>query len=107
MGALQQQLDDLMSFRSDTELQFEDGTVEACSAVLAFFSSVLRGAVEAHTAAPSTNNSSSSAKIVVPAEGVSKQEWLQVAPFWHPVKPAAVVTDHLSAPGEQAELLLK
>jgi hypothetical protein len=112
MDALQQQLEDLMSFRSDTELQFEDGTLEASSTVLAFFSSVLRGAVEAHSAATGTGNSAVASscsgakqqekKIVIPVEGVSKQEWLQVAPFWYPVKPAAVVADW-----EQAELLLK
>lgn len=39
---------------------------------------------------------------MIPIEGVSREEWLEVAPFWHPVKQPAVVKNW-----EQAELLLK
>lgn len=84
MDALQQQLEELMSFRADTELQFEDGTVEANSTILSFFSSVLRGAVEAHTAAAAKGSETTKTRLVIPIDGVSREEWMQVkaSRFW-------------------------
>jgi hypothetical protein len=95
-----------MSLNADTELRFDDGDLEANSKVLSFFISVLCNAVEAHSAgdvnsSTSTSNSSST-NIVIPMEGVTKQQWLAVAPFWHPVNPAPVIKTWA-----EAELLLR
>jgi hypothetical protein len=86
MDSVQKQVESLMSLNPDTELQFDDGILPANSNVLCFFSSVLRGAIEAHSA-----GGSDSSTIVIPMNGLSKGQWLEVAPFWHPVEPAAVV----------------
>lgn len=91
-----------MSFRADTVLKFEDGELQCNSTILGLFSSVLRGAVEAHTAGGSSNSNKKPDSLQIPVEGVTKQEWLTVAAFWYPVKKAAVVRDW-----EQAELLLR
>jgi hypothetical protein len=40
-----------------------------------------------------SSTSSNTAKIVIPVEGVSRMEWLEVAPVWHPLKRPAVVTN--------------
>jgi hypothetical protein len=111
MASVDQQLEDLMRLNADTELRFDDGGVlPANSYVLSFFSSVLRGAVEAaeahaasrkRSSSSSASNSRSSTK-VIPVQGVTKKQWLTVAPFWHPVTPPAVVKTW----GE-AELLLR
>jgi hypothetical protein len=74
-----QQLQDLMSLDANTELIFDDGSLLANSTVLSLFSRVLRGAI----------SSSSNKKIRM--GGVTKAEWLAVAPFWHPVEPSAAV----------------
>lgn len=99
MQTVQQQLEALMGLNADTELRFDDGVLPANSYVLSFFSSVLRNAVEAQQAADQEEGSSSS--ISIPMAGITKAQWLQAAPFWHPVEPApAVQWDNL-------ELLLK
>ena len=76
-----------MRLNADTELRFDGGGVlPANSYVLSFFSSVLRGATEAQSAADSNSST-----IVTPMNGVTKAQWLAVAPFWYPIKPPAVV----------------
>jgi hypothetical protein len=103
MESVEQQVERLMSLNADTELRFDDGDLEANSKVL---SSVLRNAVEAHTAgdvnSSARTSNSSSTTIMIPIEGVTKQQWLAVAPFWHPVTPAPVVKTWA-----EAELLLR
>lgn len=95
-----------MSYRADTVLQFGEEELQCNSTILGLFSSVLRGAVEAHTAGDSNNSSTPAStpdsKLQIPVEGVTKEEWLTVAAFWYPVKKAAVVADW-----DQAELLLR
>lgn len=100
MDSVEQQLKELMSIDADTELRFDDGILPANSTVLSFFSSVLRAAIESHSAGGT--KSSSSSTIVIPMQGLTVQQWLAVAPFWHPVEPAAVVKTWA-----QAELLLR
>lgn len=96
MDSINRQLEELMSIDADTELRFDDGVLKANSTVLSFFSSVLRGAIEAD------KSSSSSNRKVIPMEGLTTAQWLEVAPFWHPVDPAPVVKTW-----EEAELLLE
>jgi hypothetical protein len=99
MDSVQKQVECLMRLNPDTELQFDDGSLPANSNMLSFFSSVLRGAVQAPSAGGSSNSSST---IVIPMKGLTKVQWLEVAPFWHPVGPAAVVKTWA-----EAELLLR
>jgi hypothetical protein len=100
MDSLQQQLEDLMSIDADTELRFDDGVIQANSTLLSVYSSVLRAAVAAEHNSAGGNKSSST--IVMPMPGLTKQQWLDVAPFWHPVEPAAVITTWT-----ETELLLR
>jgi hypothetical protein len=97
MDSFQKQLERLMSLNPDTELHFDDGVLPANSNVLSFFSSVLHSAIEAHS-----EGDKDISTIVIPMKGVTMAQWLKVAPFWHPVEPAAVV--HTWA---DAELLLR
>jgi hypothetical protein len=48
-----------------------------------------------------TSTTTTTTTIVIPMEGLAKQQWLAVAPFWHPIHPAAVVDTW-----DEAELLL-
>lgn len=96
------ELEELMSFRADTVLKFEDGEIHCNSTMLGMFSSVLRGAVEAHTAGGSSTTPESTPSMQIHVEGVTKEEWLTVGAFWYPVVPAPQV-----AGWKQAELLLK
>ena len=97
MDSLQKQLERLMNLNPDTELHFDDGVLPANSNVLSFFSSVLHSAIEAHS-----EGDKDISTLVIPMKGVTMAQWLKVAPFWHPVEPAAVV--HIWA---DAELLLR
>jgi hypothetical protein len=87
-----QQLKDLISANADVELQLDDGTLMASSAVLSLFISVLRGSVEANAgaAAGSCSDGSGSSKegSSIPLKGVTKKDWLQVAAFWYPSVPS-------------------
>jgi len=69
--------------------------------VLSVFSSVLRGAVEAHTAGSNASKGDSS-RSTIPIEGLTREEWLQVAGFLYPVVPAPKIKDW-----QQAEFLLE
>jgi hypothetical protein len=108
MDSLQQQVERLMSLNADTELRFDDGVLKSNSNVMSVFSSVLCNAIEAHSAGDDNNNNSSSSTnscnsgtIVIPMDGVTKEQWLNVAPFWHPLKQSPVVKSC-----DEAELLL-
>ena len=102
MDSVDLQLEDLLRLNADTELRFDDGgALPANVYVLSFFSSVLRGAVEAHSGAD-TDSRCGSSTIVIPMDGVTKAQWLAVAPFWHPVEPALVMKEW-----EQLELVLR
>jgi hypothetical protein len=87
-------------------LKFGEEELQCNSTILGLFSSVLRGAVEAHTAGGKNNSSkpasTPNSKLQIPVEGVTKEEWLTIAAFWYPVKKAAVVADW-----DQAQLLLR
>lgn len=101
-----QQLEDLISANADVELQFDDGTLMASSAVLSLFISVLRGAVEANagSAQSSCNSTPGSSKegSSIPLKGVAIDDWLEMAAFWYPIVPSPKVEGW-----EQAEKLLK
>jgi hypothetical protein len=77
-----------MNRDADTELHFDDGVIYGNATVLSFFSSVLRGAIEAHSAGRKSSSScscSSNSTIVIPMEGLTTKQWLHVAPLWQPV----------------------
>jgi hypothetical protein len=100
MDSVHEQVEKLMRLNPDTELRFDDGTLPANSNVLSFFSSVLRGAIEAESA-HGDRSGSSSTNMVIPMQGLTKAQWLAAAPFWVPVRPAPTVQTW-----EEAELLL-
>lgn len=98
---LQQTLENLMSIDAEVRLDFSDGYLMASSTALRMASPVLRNALEAHTAGAGSgaDNSGSSAKTsassssngavaTIPIDGVTKEEWLEVAAFVYPVVPA-------------------
>lgn len=98
----EQQVERLMSLNADTELRFDDGALPANSNVLSLFSSVLHGAIEAHSGDDNSNHSSTSSPIVIQMQGLTKAQWLKVAQCWLPVQPAAAVRYWA-----RAELLLR
>lgn len=101
------QLEDLISCNADVELQFNDGTLMASSAVLGLFSSVLCGAVEANAGSAQSScksmlGSSKQSSNSIPLKDVTKDEWLEMAAFWYPVVPSPKIEGWT-----QAEMLLK
>jgi len=95
------QLEELIGLDANVELQFSDGLLACNGTVLSVFSSVLRGAVEAHTAGSNTSKGDSP-RCTIPIEGLTREEWLQVAGFLYPVAPATDIRDL-----QQAEFLLE
>lgn len=98
------QLDDLMRFQSNVELQLDDGTLPASSFALYTFSSVFRNAIEAHSAGNASGQQqlNSTDKITIPLPGLSKEQWLRVAAFLYPVVPSPKIVDF-----DEAEQLLE
>lgn len=79
------QLEEMMGFCSNVDLRFSNGTLPGSMAHLGAISSVLRGAIEAH------NSNSSSSRLQIGMDDISKEEWMQVARFLYPVAEAAEV----------------
>jgi len=98
---VQRQLEELIGLNADVELQFSDGSLSCNSTVLSVFSSVLRGAVEAHTAG-SNASKGDSPRSTIPVEGLTREERMQVAGFLYPVVPAPTIKDW-----QEAEFLLE
>jgi hypothetical protein len=92
------QLEDMVGFCSDVDLNFPDGTLPARMAHLGAISSVLRGAIDAH-------NSNSSSRLQISMDDISKEQWMQVARFLYPVAEAAEAAEAQS--WEEAALLLR
>jgi hypothetical protein len=82
------QLEEMMSFCTNVDLKFTDGILPASMAHLGAISSVLRGAVQAHN-----NSSSSSSRLQIGMDSLSKEQWMQVARFLYPAAGAAAVQD--------------
>jgi hypothetical protein len=91
-----------MAFCSDVDLRFTNGTLPAGKSHICMISSVLRGAIETHNSNSSTDSSSSSSRMQIGMDGVSTEEWMQVARFLYPVPAPTEVQDW-----QEAELLLR
>lgn len=87
-----------MSYNADVSLEFQDGTLPGNSTHLGMYSSVLRGACEAGTAASSKQQDS----LTIPMPGLTKSDWMTVTPFLYPVIPRATISSW-----PQLEVLLK
>lgn len=85
-----------MSFCSNVDLRLTNGVVPASMSHLGAISSVLRGAIDAH------NNSSSSTRLQIGMDGLSREERMQVARFLYLIPDGAAVQDW-----QEAALLLR
>jgi hypothetical protein len=107
--SISQHLEELIDFKADVTLEFQDGTMSANSTLLGLYSSVLRGATEVATAGTAgcgtsagSNRSRDSSNITIPMPSTKKDEWMQVAPFLYPVVPPPTINNWT-----QLETLLK
>lgn len=92
----------VMAQYADTSLAFADGEMVRCnSTALSLCSSVLRTAIE--VANERGVHAQGGFKFCIPMEGVTKAEWLEVAPLWYPGMPSWPEM----ASTEQLELVIK